>query len=208
MKIITEQQGNFGANCYMVSTDRAAVIIDPSVLTPKLEEFINESEGKQSIILATHRHFDHVAAVAEVKRLTGADIAVHTLDECGLLSSADSLGANFGISHTPVKADLLLEDEQVLSVGDLSIRVLHTPGHTAGSCCFVVENVIFSGDTLFRQSVGRTDFPTGDPNALMSSLTRLFALDGDYTVYPGHEQPTVLCYEKNYNPYYDRNQTR
>ena len=171
-------------------------------MTEALEKFIKDSAGKQMLILATHRHFDHVAAVREAQIKSGAAVAIHPLDACGLESSVDSLGIEFGVSYEPTVPDILLQDEQVLSVGDIAVRVIHTPGHTVGSCTFLIENAIFSGDTLFFQSVGRTDFPTGDTGTLMKSLTRLFALDGDYTVYPGHEQPTTLYYEKNYNPFY------
>ena len=202
MNIITERQGPLGGNCYMLSSQTGAIIIDPSAVTETLENFIRENAGKQMLILATHRHFDHVSAVAATRTLSGAAVAIHPDDACGLESSVDSMGIDFGIYHEPVTPDILLSDGQVLTVGDITVRVIHTPGHTIGSCSFLIENALFSGDTLFCQSVGRTDFPTGDTGALMQSLGRLFALDCDYTVYPGHEQPTTLYYEKSYNPFY------
>ena len=201
MNILTEAQGAFGANCYMVSTNEAALLIDVFELTQTVRNFINDNSGKQMIILATHRHFDHVAGIYDARDLSGAKVAVHFLDACGLESTKDSMADMFSVPQKTFKPDVLLNDGDVINVGDIAVKVLHTPGHTAGSCCFIIENVIFSGDTLFRQSVGRVDFPTGSELELKNSLQKLFSLNDDYTVYPGHYEPTTIFYEKKYNPY-------
>lgn len=193
-----------GANCYMLSTDTAAVLIDVGEFTENVHRFLNDNKDKKILLLATHRHFDHVAGIAAAKEQSGAKVAVHALDECGLKSSADSLGAHFDIIHPPVEADLLFSDGDCLIVGDIEIKVIHTPGHTEGSCCFLIDDMLFSGDTLFHLSVGRTDFPTGNTETLLRSLGKLFSLERDYTVYPGHERQTKLYYEKQNNPYYKR----
>ena len=201
MNIITEPQGNFGAKCYMVSDTDAAVLIDVFKVTDKVRKFIKDNAGKQMLILATHRHFDHVTGIYDARVLSGAAVGIGALDACGLESSEDSLSARFALNQTEFTPDYLLNDGDVINIGSLSIRVIHTPGHTEGSVCFAVANVIFSGDTLFRQSVGRTDLPTGDREAQKESLKKLFALTEDYTVYPGHAEPTTLSYERSYNPY-------
>lgn len=201
MNIKTEQQGKYGANCYMVSTDNAALLIDVFTVSDAVRAFIEESRTKQMLILATHRHFDHIAGMYEARALSGAEIAVHEFDACGFESTADSLGDMFGITHTLFTADKLLHDGDVLHVGDITVKVVHTPGHTVGSVCFIVENAIFSGDTLFRLGTGKAEFPTGNATQLKNSLKKLFEIDGDYTVYPGHDSPTTLYYEKSYNPY-------
>ena len=201
MNIITESQGQFGANCYMVSTAEAALLIDVFALTEKVREFIKDNEGKQMLILATHRHFDHVAGIYDAHLLSGAAVGIGALDACGLESREDSLSTMFAVEQTEFTPHYLFSDGDVINIGDIAVRVIHTPGHTEGSVCYLVANVIFSGDTLFKQSVGRTDLPTGNRQAQKESLNKLFALPDDYTVYPGHDAPTTLFYERSYNPY-------
>ncbi len=202
MNIKTEVQGALGANCYMVSTERAALLIDAAELSEGVRAFLEENRQKEILILATHRHIDHVAGLFEARRLSAAPVAIHTDDACGLSNAEDSLATALGMSQKTFEADRLLADADVLNVGDLTITVLHTPGHTDGSVCFIVENMIFSGDTLFHLSIGRTDFPTGSIDKMQQSLKKLFSLDRDYMVYPGHGEVTTLYYEKNYNPYF------
>ena len=204
MELFIENGGMLGANCYMLSSDSAAVLIDVGEFTDNVRRFLTDNKEKEIMLLATHRHFDHVAGICEAKAFSGAKIAVHSLDECGLKSAADSLGANFDVIHSPVEADLLLSDGDCLQVGDISIKVIHTPGHTEGSVCFLIDDMLFSGDTLFHLSVGRTDFPSGNTATLLRSLDKLFSLERDCPVYPGHDRQTKLYYEKQYNPYYNR----
>lgn len=202
MKIKCEEQGHLGACCYMVQSEKAALIIDPFKLTFSVKEFIDDNREKEIYILATHRHFDHVAGIPAVKDYGGGKTVISAADECGLLSTADSMGERFHISYPTAPADILVNDGDILRAGELEIKVLCTPGHTVGSVCFIIDDVIFSGDTLFRLSVGRTDFPTGDFAAMQHSLQKLFSLDGDYTVYPGHGESTTLRFEEQNNPYY------
>ncbi len=201
MNIITESQGQLGANCYMVSTDDAALLIDVFTVTDTVRKFIKDNAGKQMLILATHRHFDHVAGIYDARLLSGAAVAIGRQDRAGLESREESLSSMFSLPQTEFSPDYLLEDGDVINLGSMAIRVMHTPGHTVGSVCYLLENVIFSGDTLFKQSVGRTDLPTGSREEQLRSLGKLFSLNGDYTVYPGHDAPTTLSYERSYNPY-------
>lgn len=201
MNIITQPQGQFGANCYMVSSEDAALLIDVFTVTDKVREFIKDNAGKEMLILATHRHFDHVAGIYDARILSGAAVGVGKLDACGLESREESLSSMFAVEQTEFTPEYLFEDGDVINIGDMAVRVIHTPGHTEGSVCYLISNVIFSGDTLFKQSVGRTDLPTGSRVAQKASLNKLFSLSDDYTIYPGHDSPTTLSYERSYNPY-------
>ncbi len=202
MEIKREEQGTLGACCYMFCSQNAAIVIDPSVLSPALSEFIKDNDGKEFYILLTHRHFDHVAGVCDVKAACGGKVIISALDECGLLSTTDSMGALFGFYHKTTAADIKVNDGDKLELSDIKIEVMLTPGHTEGSVCYIMGDSIFSGDTLFAGSIGRTDFPTGDMNAMQRSLSRLFSLSGDYKVYCGHGEPTTLRFEEKTNPFY------
>ena len=140
--------------------------------------------------------------MAEIQKQTGAKLYIDAEDELFLSDSALNLSVDLtGRPLPPLKADVTVSDGDVIPLGNLYIHVLHTPGHTIGSCCYVVEGAIFSGDTLFKMSAGRTDFPTGSYPQLLASLKRLCALEGDYHVYPGHEWETTLGFERKNNPF-------
>ncbi|MBQ8550204.1 MAG: MBL fold metallo-hydrolase [Clostridia bacterium] len=203
MKISVQAQGVMGANCYMIESENTALIIDPSAHTPMLKSFIEGAKGKEIFIIATHRHCDHVAAIAELKEEYSIPVAVSEADACGLQSTADSLGDYFGIRHKAVSPDILLTAGQT-TLGDLPVTVIFTPGHTEGSICLLIDNILISGDTLFCLSIGRTDFPTGSMTAMQQSLARLFCLPDDCVVYPGHGEATTIGFEKQNNPYYFR----
>ncbi len=203
MKIAVQAQGMLGANCYMLSSDKTVVIIDPSSLTTMLKSFLDEHNDKELYIVATHRHCDHIAAIAKIKASYGGQVAISEKDACGLLSDNDSLGAMLGISSPPISPDIILTEGEI-ELGNISFSVLETPGHTEGSLCLITENAIFSGDTLFYLSIGRTDFPSGSMSDMQRSLKRLFSLGKDYAVYPGHGEQTSLHFERQNNPYYIR----
>ena len=197
--------GELGTNCYIYcdeATGRCA-IIDPGDFDDYLKKAIEQSGcDRFDYILLTHCHFDHVRGVSKVKELTGAKIAIFTSDAAGLRDIFINLSSLFtGRGEVYPKPDIELFDREKFKVGDTEFTVMHTPGHTVGSCCFVAEGIIFSGDTLFRRSAGRTDFPGGSMTDLRNSLQRLADLEGDYQVYPGHDEPTTLAYERMYNLY-------
>ena len=190
-----------GANCYLVKTASAAVVIDPFQVDVRIITFFKENQNAQKYILLTHCHFDHILGAEELRELFDAKIVIGEMDNIGLMDANISLSNWVGLSQNPFSADILVKEGDLLDLGDVTFKVMHTPGHTEGSVCYIAEDVIFSGDTLFKGSIGRTDFPTGDFAKLNASLQRLKNLGQDYTVYSGHGNPTTLYYEIKTNPY-------
>ncbi len=190
-----------GANCYLIKTENAALVIDPFEAYPEIIDFFEKNSAKEKIILLTHRHFDHILGVFKLHELFGAKIIIGEMDEVGLRESEESLSSWVGLEQVPIEADITVSDGEVLNLGGTEFKVLHTPGHTVGSVCYIAEDCVFSGDTLFRGTVGRTDLPTGSNEALKLSLSKLKTLDKNYKVYPGHGSPTTLEDEIKNNPY-------
>ncbi len=192
-----------GTNCYIIKAGNGdAAVIDPTSFGPALRRALEE-EGVSELkyILLTHAHFDHITGADKLRTAFGGKIAIHRLDAPCLESSNESRAADFGYPFKSFKEDIILEDGDALSFGDGEIEVIHTPGHTVGSVCFKMGDSLFTGDTLFRLSIGRTDFPGGSMIEMMSSLRKLKAIEGSYKVYPGHENTSELDYEKAFNPY-------
>lgn len=201
MTVKTLYFGDMAANCYLVSTDTAAIVIDPFAQYGAIADFFTLNPQKERYVLLTHCHFDHILGADTLREQFGAKIVIGKLDEKGLCDTSFSLSHLVGMSQTPFYADKTVSNEEILSVAEEKIRVLHTPGHTEGSVCYIIEDAIFTGDTLFAGSVGRCDFPTGDGSALMKSLEKLSHLDKNYKVYPGHGESTDILTEKLNNPY-------
>ena len=204
MQISVYPCGPIGANMIFAAADgsRSVVVIDPSDAALALQ-VLKENDWTLSDILVTHRHFDHMLGVADLKAATGATIRISELDAKGLTSNLVSLSMMERISITPVEPDVLLHDGDEFDAAGLHFRVLLTPGHTAGGVTFVcdAERCAFVGDTLFRESFGRYDLPSGNLDELIRSITEiLFALPDDYTVYTGHEAPTTIGHERLHNP--------
>ena len=201
MEVYKLPLGPFGTNCYVaVDENGRAAVIDPGLYAPELQTLLREKTAAVETILLTHGHADHISGAAALREATGAPISIHTLDNDftdGPLCMADECGYPFA----PFRADRLLEDGDTVAFGKETMTVLHTPGHTPGSVCFLHgdDRVLFSGDTLFCLTAGRTDFPRGSHDDLMQSLRRLRDLDGDFTVYPGHERATRLDAERKRN---------
>lgn len=197
--------GDLSTNCYIYRDDATGrcAIIDPGEMDDYLRTNIEKFGcDKFDYILLTHCHFDHVGGVRAVKELTGAKVAIFILDVPGLRDSYVNLSAPFtGRGEIYPKPDIELTESSRITVGETEFTVIHTPGHTVGSCCFITDGIIFTGDTLFRMSAGRTDFPGGSVSELRRSLRRLAELEGDYQVYPGHEDMTTLAFERKYNMY-------
>lgn len=194
--------GPLPTNCYLLTDDRtgASAVIDPGYMSEELRGAVQKSDVQ--MILLTHGHWDHIAGVEELQKLTGAKLIIDVDDELFLTDSSLNLSVELtGRPLAPLHADRTVSEGDGIQLGDLTIHVLHTPGHTIGSCCYQVEDTIFTGDTLFKLSAGRTDFPTGSYPQILSSLKRLCSLEGDYHVYPGHEGVTTLAYERRNNPF-------
>lgn len=200
--------GDIATNTYVVydNVGGECAVVDPAVSSAELAKIIENKRVKY--ILLTHGHFDHIGGVQILKELTGAQVVIHK-DDAPCLSDGEKslfLWQYPDLTQNNTEADILVSDGDTLSFGDGHITVMHTPGHTRGGCCYIFNNsrVIFSGDTLFRLSAGRTDFPGGSAREILSSLSRLADLSGDYRVLPGHEEETTLEYERTYNRYMRR----
>ena len=201
MNIKTLEMGYIGTNCYVVSDDNGiCAIIDCDGNPQPLYNYIAQNQLKPTHILLTHGHFDHIGAVEAVKEKYGCK--VYAAEKEAALLADPALNAS-DMASVPLRiyADVSVKNADTISVGDLQFSVLETPGHTQGSVCFLIEKNIFSGDTLFLGSCGRTDFPTGDYQTILSSLQKLKNLEGDYVVYPGHGPATPLEYERKTNPF-------
>lgn len=205
MHIKTLQLGELKANCYIaITAPNKCVAIDIGGSPRLLLEYLKMNSLKLSKILLTHGHFDHTAGVEEVRQATGAEVFIHETDSPMLESSALSLHSMISIMpFKPVMKYEIIRDGCIINDGGYTFRALHTPGHSHGSVCYICdeERVIFSGDTLFCCSVGRTDFPGSDPHYMIQSLQMLHELEGNYKIYPGHNEFTDLDYERRNNPY-------
>ena len=182
-----------GANCYLVQKGDRGFLVDPGGAAETVIQACNELGFTPEAILLTHGHFDHVGAVAELVE-HWPDLPVY----CHVNDVSDVPGDFTWLKGPTWKP---LTDGQILDLAGLQIETLHTPGHSPGSCCFLVGGHLFTGDVLFRFSMGRTDLPGGDNGQMTASLKRLAALPGDYQVYPGHDSPTTLDHERGHNPY-------
>jgi len=206
MRISNYVCGPLMSNCFILQDEGTGktVIIDAGECMTELRKHIDRI-GKENIvgILLTHCHFDHTMGAAELRDYTGAPLMIH-VQEGEWVDDPGRNGIRYFMDAASTvfpKPDRLLHNDDIIEVGDISLRVMHTPGHSPGSCCFIAENCIFSGDTLFCCGVGRTDLPGGSSAHLMHSLGRLSGIEGDLRVYPGHGEPTSLSYERANNPY-------
>lgn len=201
MKLQREVIGPLSVNCYFLTTDTAAVIIDPSAFTENIKAFCEDNNGKEIAVLLTHCHFDHILGAEKIRELYGAKIMIGREDEIGLKDTRLSLSDRFRANQNPFSADVLLDDGDIVKVGDIELTVISTPGHTKGGVCYLTGDMLFSGDTLFCESFGRTDFYGGDAKALKASLDKLLTLPEELKVYAGHGESTTIFHEKKYNVY-------
>lgn len=197
MQIQTFNVGMLSTNCYVVNCPetKEAIIIDPGFeATHEAEQvirFVEENELKVKFIVNTHGHSDHISGNLALKRKYGVPICIHTYDAPCL----DGLGESFS------PATILLEEGELLKFGKVSLRVMHTPGHSVGSISLVGGKLVFTGDTLFAGGIGRTDFAGGSDRDMKCSLQRLVELPDDYVVYPGHGCFSTIGAEKRVNPF-------
>lgn len=204
MNITQLTVGQLQVNCYIIQTQlNGAIVIDAGANAQGILSFVEKNGLTLKAIMYTHGHFDHVGAVNELKEKTGAPVYIHTEDEELLVDPKKSFGSFYGMfkSFDSIKPDVLMNDDDIIVIDDVSIKVMHTPGHTKGSCVFIFEDIIFSGDTLFYNSIGRADLYGGNMITLQNSLLKIATLEGDYKILPGHGEHTSLSYEKKTNPY-------
>ena len=200
MNVATITAGLVSTNSYVIyNTKHECIVIDPGDGTNEVMEYIEKNELKCKFILLTHAHFDHCNGCARFQKL-GAKVYM-SVEDIPLLSTKDNLAEAFGERFQSFVPDVIIKDGDKLSLLNEEIIVIATPGHTVGSVCYVIGNAIFTGDTLFRLSIGRTDFPSGSFQDIISSIAKLMMLDGNFTIFPGHGDNTTLDYERKFNPY-------
>lgn len=199
--------GFTGTNCYVAICKRTgqAMIIDPGFSSDEAEPFMRKVSRLTSdlkYIVNTHGHIDHTSGNGLVKEKTGASILIHKDDAVMLTDPNRNLSRLFGLSAASPQADRLLRDEDIIEVGQLAFRVIHTPGHSMGSISLLGEDIVFVGDTLFAGSIGRTDFPDSSFEMIMHSIkNRLMKLPDHVKVYPGHGPPSTIGTERRSNPF-------
>lgn len=193
LQIHTLPLGDYQTNCYILHQEgnRDCVVIDPGYEPEIILSYLSEKGLTLQAILLTHGHFDHVGAVRELAAQT----------DCQVYLNPKELAMPPMLTAGPLYYTNTYGEGDRLDIAGISFRVLETPGHTPGSVCLITDNNLFSGDTLFRGSCGRTDLPCGDHRAMTESLKRLAALREDYNVYPGHGSNTTLAREQKTNPY-------
>jgi glyoxylase-like metal-dependent hydrolase (beta-lactamase superfamily II) len=200
--------GPLACNCYIVGDPetKQAIVIDPGDEAEVIATSLAEQNLTVTAIVATHAHFDHVVAAGRLRELTGAPFYLHR-DDGPVLDWLQESGRLFlGLElPPPPDVDRDASEGEILTAGSARLEVLHTPGHSPGSISLVTDTAVFSGDTLFAGSIGRTDLPGGDTNALLTAVrSKLFLLEDELPVYPGHGPATTLGEEKRFNPFVGR----
>lgn len=193
------------SNVYVIAQNGEGVVIDCGCTAERLMEVVKKHDLEIKYIILTHGHFDHIYYIDPVRDKTGAKVCIHEMD-AGYLEDPELNG----LALFPVKGvstfktvDILLKDDDTLECGGLTYKIIHTPGHTKGGICVYVENNIFTGDTLFKKTIGRTDFTGGSMSEMKKSITeKLYNLPDETVIYPGHGDATTIGYEKRHNPYF------
>lgn len=205
LKVDMIQTGLYATNTYLLTDTKTgeSAVVDPAEVDAAFIAFLRENGvGELKYILLTHGHFDHICGVYPLKKKFGGEVLIHKEDAQCLRDSRVSLAQSVdGYTQTEMEPDKEFLDGYTFYLGDTKITVMHTPGHTKGSSMFITDEHIFSGDTLFRCSMGRTDLPGGSTKTLFSSLRAIGEMDGEYSIFPGHGEETSLSYEKRNNRY-------
>ncbi len=197
--------GPVQTNCYIVNKEGSSscIVIDPGEEAEKIAAYIGKKGLKNEGILLTHGHFDHITGISGLLSLVGGKVYAYETERELMMDPRQNGSVMMGY-ELAMEPEHLLRDGQVLNIAGMDFKVIHTPGHTKGSCCFYSEEdkILFSGDTIFMESVGRTDFPTGNARELMDSVrNKVLSLPPDVMIYPGHGPETDVAYEMANNPY-------
>jgi len=203
VKIYPLVVGRLQTNCYILQSGKEAIVVDAGDEADRIRRFLADSGAKPSMIIATHTHFDHVLGVEGLRAETSAPFLIHK-DDLPMLESMQARVQQFMGFRVPPppKVDSYLKEGDQLALGNETLRVIHTPGHSPGSISLAGRNYVLTGDALFNQSIGRTDLPGGDYEILISSIKqKLFQLDDSTAVYPGHGPETTIGDEKLANPF-------
>ncbi len=190
------------ANCYGLLTDKAAIVVDPGKYTANIADFLKNNADKTRLILITHAHYDHIGGALQLRNETGVKIAIGKNEEFALSDCSFNLSGRFTPAISAFNADYVIEDEEEFTVGDITIKAYETPGHTIGGMCYLINDVLFSGDMLFYETIGRVDLPGGNAFEMQNSLDRMMWLfDDDVKVYSGHGEMTTIGHERKNNLY-------
>lgn len=206
MEILKMELGKLGANCYFVydKDNRTGIIIDPGGNYEDILEKISQLNIDVKAVLLTHGHCDHIGAVKQLKENLNIGVYIHAEDLEMLEDNEKNLSELLRLGDIRVSDSKKLVDGEILNFGNIKIEVLHTPGHTKGSVSFLIGDAIFTGDTLFRQSIGRTDFPGGSYSEIENSIVnKLYKLNDSFIVYPGHGSESSIGYEKKHNSFFN-----
>ena len=196
--------GSFLSNCYIIGseTTKEAAIIDPGADFDRIVSKLKEHGLTPTMIILTHAHGDHIGAVNDLVEKYGAKVYIHKDDAEALKDANINLSKMVTGKSISITPDVELEDGDIIKLGDLDLKIIHTPGHTRGGICIKVENIMLTGDTLFNSSIGRTDFPGGSYEDIIASIkNKIFKYDDDTIIYPGHNSPSTIKYEKQHNPF-------
>lgn len=193
--------GVYAANCYLVYKDDRGFVIDPGGHADKIIKNIEEIGFSPEFILLTHGHCDHIAGAEELRDKYNIPILIHQEDAKMLVDKDLSLASSMPSANVAFEADGTFKDGDILYEDDFNVEVIHTPGHTAGCSCFIVDDDLFTGDTLFAGNIGRTDLPTASSQDMKDSLKKIRSLDDDLIVHPGHGAESTMKNEKKINPY-------
>lgn len=196
--------GMYGANCYIVGSEETheAAIIDPGAEFNRIEKKLKDLGLTPKIIILTHHHSDHIGAVEEFVEKYGTKIHIHKEDAAALNNGSENFSKSMFGKDISIKPDVELTDGDEVVLGDLKFEIIHTPGHTKGGICIKVGNIMMTGDTLFNSSIGRTDFPGGSFEEIITSIKeKIFKYSDSTLVYPGHMSHTTIGKEKKHNPF-------
>lgn len=199
--------GILQTNCYIIwdESTKEGIIVDPGDDASKIIGVIHDNKVKVKIMIATHAHFDHILAVSDLKETIKSSFLIHHDDLPLLKGIKERAKRFFGIEFSPPEVDETVKEGDIIMIGNDEIKVLHTPGHSPGSISLLAKGFVVTGDTLFYESIGRTDLPEGDYDKIIASIKeKLFKLDDTTRVFPGHGSETTIGHEKRFNPYLSR----